>query len=148
MPRITSLIVVTSLFTSVMASSRSVRMPCETASRRNSSWGLRGAGSSTSLSARGLPGGRRGSDAATADRDWTICRPEPEEVKVPPPEPISKLLLEFRRSMWRASGGAVEVALQQSQVQTISQDPNATPGQVAIEVFTYSPSKIRKPENL
>ena len=92
--------------------------------------------------------GRRGSEAATADRDWTIRRPEPEKVKVHPPEPISKLPLEVLRSMWRASGGAVEVALQQSQVQTISQDPNAIPGQVANEVFTYSPSKIRKPENL
>ena len=72
--------------------------------------------------------GRRGSEAATADRNWTIRRPESDEVKVPPPEPISKLLLEVLRSMWRASGGAVDMALQQSQVQTISQDPNATPG--------------------
>ena len=92
--------------------------------------------------------GRRGSEAATAERDWTIRRPEPEEVKIPPPEPISKILLEFLRSMWRASGTAVEMGRPQSQLQTISQDPNAAPGQIAKEVLTYSPTKIRRPEIL
>ncbi len=37
MPRITSLIVVTSSVTRLIASSRSVRMPCEMAKRRSSS---------------------------------------------------------------------------------------------------------------
>ncbi len=92
--------------------------------------------------------GRRGSEAATAERDWTIQRPKPEEVKVPPPEPISKMLLAFLQSMWRASGSVVEMAQHPEKVQTISQDPNAVPGALAKEVLTYSPTKIRKPENL
>ena len=91
---------------------------------------------------------QRDSEAATAARDWTIRRPEPEEVKIPPPEPISKMLLEFVQSMWRASGTAVEMAQQQSQVRSISQDPNVAPGVLAKEVLTYAPTRIRKPENL
>ena len=48
------------------------------------------------------------------NRDWTEVKkqetvPEPEE---PPKEPLYKLLLEFVQSMWRASGSAVEIALE------------------------------------
>ena len=92
---------------------------------------------------------RRGSEAATGPRDWTIQRPEPEKVEIPPPEPISKLLLEFLQSMWRASGSAIEIALVQNQNLQINQNnPNATPGQLAKENLTYSPSKIQKNEKL
>ncbi len=38
---------------------------------------------------------KRGTEAATAQKDWTIHRPEPEKVEVPPPEPISKLLMDL-----------------------------------------------------
>ncbi len=48
------------------------------------------------------------------NRDWTEVKkqetvPEPEE---PPKEPLYKILLEFVQSMWRASGSAVEIALE------------------------------------
>ena len=48
------------------------------------------------------------------NRDWTEIKKqetaqEPEE---PPQEPIYKMLIEFVQSMWRASGSAVEVALE------------------------------------
>lgn len=93
---------------------------------------------------------QRGSEAQTGSKDWTIQRPEPEKVEYPPPEPISKLLLEFLRSMWRASGGAVEMAQVQNQAlqQVNQQNPNAAPGQIAKEELTYSPSKIKKNEKL
>jgi hypothetical protein len=87
-----------------------------------------------------------GTHAAAAERDWTIRRPEPEKVEDPPPVPISKLMLEFLQSMWRASGTVVEAA----QAQNLNQNPNpnATPGQLAKEELTYTPSKISKTQNL
>ncbi|WP_413899825.1 hypothetical protein [Rhodoferax sp.] len=87
-----------------------------------------------------------GSSAAAVERDWTIRRPEPEKVEDPPPVPISKLLLEFLQSMWRASGTAVEVA--QAQNQNLNLNPNATPGQLIKEELTYTPSKVSKTQNL
>ena len=91
----------------------------------------------------------RSADAATSPRDWTIQRPVPEKVQEPPPEPLYKLLLEFLQSMWRASGSAIEIAQAQNQNLPLNQNnPNATPGQLAKENLTYSPSKIRKNENL
>ncbi len=92
---------------------------------------------------------QRGSEAATSPKDWTIKRPAQEQVEDPPPEPISKMLLEFLKSMWRASGGAIELAQLQSQNQRLDQNnPAASPGQLAREDLTYSPSKIRKNEKL
>lgn len=84
---------------------------------------------------------RRGSEASTGSKDWTIQRPEPEEVEEPPPEPISKMLMDFLKSMWRASGSAVELAQMQ-------QPPAVVTGQVASENITYSPSKIKKNESV
>ncbi len=89
---------------------------------------------------------RRGSEAATAEKDWTIHRPEPEKVEVPPPEPISKLLMEFLRTMWRASGSAVEATLAENQAKTLSQNPNSAAGNLVKENLVYSPSKIAKTE--
>ena len=87
-----------------------------------------------------------GSRAGEVERDWTIRRPEPEKVEDPPPIPISQLMLEFLQSMWRASGTVVEVA--QAQNQNLNLNPNATPGQLAKEELTYTPSKVSKTQNL
>ena len=87
-----------------------------------------------------------GSQSAAVERDWTIRRPEPEKVKDPPPVPISKLLLEFIQSVWRASGTAVEVA--QNQNQNLNLNPNAPQGQLVKEELTYTPSKVSKTQNL
>ena len=89
---------------------------------------------------------RRGSEAATAEKDWTIHRPVPEKVEIPPPEPISKLLMEFLRTMWRASGSAVEATLAENQAKSPSQNPNSAPGNLVKENLVYSPSKIAKTE--
>lgn len=89
-----------------------------------------------------------------ADRpesDWTIKRPQPQKADDPPPEPISKRLLEFLRSMWRASGSVVEMSQPQAQVQNVppnQNNPNAVPGLLAKEELTYTPSKIKKNEKL
>ncbi len=85
---------------------------------------------------------QRGSQA-TSPKDWTIQRPAPEKVETPPPEPISRLLLEFLQSMWRASGSAIEMA----QAQNLN-NPSAVPGQLARADLTYSPGRIKKSERL
>ena len=92
---------------------------------------------------------RPGSEAATSPKDWTIQRPVPEKVPVPPPEPISKMLLEFVQSIWRASGSAVEIAQAQNQNAQVNQNnPLAAAGELAKENLTYAPSKIKKNESL
>jgi len=92
---------------------------------------------------------RRGSEAATSEKDWTIQRPAPENVEDPPPVPISKVLMDQIKSLWAASASAVQVQQQvKNQLDTSQPNLNATPGILSSEVFTYSPSKINKTERL
>ena len=94
---------------------------------------------------------QKGADAQRPDNDWTIKRPLPQKVEDPPPEPISKRLLEFLRSMWRASGSVVEMSQTQAQAQNLppnQNNPHAVPGLLAKEDLTYTPSKIKKNEKL
>ena len=86
--------------------------------------------------------GHRGSEAATAEKDWTIRRPESDQVEGPPPEPISKMMMEFLKSMWRASGSVIEVALEKQQ--NSPANPDAQPGTRVKEALTYSPSRVKK----
>ncbi len=92
---------------------------------------------------------RRGSEAATAERDWTIQRPKPEKVEDPPPPPMSQVLMDHVKSLWLASASAVQVQ-QQVKNQLDNAMPNANPvqGVIASESITYSPSKINKTENI
>lgn len=91
---------------------------------------------------------RRGSEAATAPKDWTIHRPAPEKVEDPPPVPISKLLIDHIKSLWAASASAVQVQQVKNQLGMSPPNPNATPGLLATEALTYSPSKVNKTENI
>lgn len=94
---------------------------------------------------------QKGSEANTAQKDWTIHRPVVEKQEVPPPEPISKMLLEFLQSMWRASGSAVEASLAENRLQAQTQNaanPVTSPGDVAKANITYSPTKITKTEDI
>lgn len=90
---------------------------------------------------------RRGSEAATAEKDWTIQRPKPEKVEELPPEPVSKMLMDHLQSLWVSSASAVQV---QSQVKDLANqvqpDIGAPRGTLAAEVLTYSPTKINKTE--
>lgn len=95
---------------------------------------------------------RPGSEAATPPKDWTIKRPAPEKVEYPPPEPLSKILIDHIKSLWEASASAVQV---QQQVRNQVEPPQATsatvtPGALTSEVYNFSPTKINKlekPEN-
>lgn len=91
---------------------------------------------------------RPGADAASAPRDWTIKRPVPEKVEDPPPEPMSKILIDHIKSLWEASASAVQVQQQvrnQLEPQPVA-NALATNGVVANEVYSFSPTKINKIE--
>lgn len=82
------------------------------------------------------------------NRDWTLAETKketPKQVEEPPKEPIYKQLLEFIRSMWRASGSVVELA----------QDINKTTLQERLaqqvqnrEPLTYSDPKVKRTAGL
>ena len=91
---------------------------------------------------------KRGSEAATAPKDWTIHRPEAEKVENPPPEPLYKVLMEHIKSMWTASATAVQSEQLKNQQELSKPNPNAAPGVLATEVLTYSPTKINKTEKM
>ena len=85
--------------------------------------------------------------AASASRDWTIQRPEPEKVKDPPPEPLSKLLMDHIKSLWLASASAVQVQQNvKNQAEVTPAGISAPKGVLSSEVFTYAPTKINKTE--
>ena len=92
--------------------------------------------------------GRRGSEAATSEKDWTIHRPVAEKVQDPPPVPLAKMLMDHLRSMWLASASAVQVQQVKNQLDASQPNPNATPGVLTTEVLTYSLSKIKKTGNI
>lgn len=80
----------------------------------------------------------------TSQRDWTATEAKKkEEVKTPPEppkEPLSKQLLEFIQSMWRASSMAIDMAdtvnkatLQERMAQQVRKEP-----------LTYSDPKVKR----
>lgn len=78
----------------------------------------------------------------TENRDWT--RPEEvkqkEVVEEPPKEPISKQLIEFIQSMWRASAQAVEQAQETSKAEDVLQSKQM----VRSEPLTYAEPKVKR----
>lgn len=71
-------------------------------------------------------------------KDWTTA-PKAAEKKVenPPPEPISKKLLDFLQALWRAGGNAVDV--------TLEANKTLNPEKQAEGPLTYSdPTAVKK----
>lgn len=91
----------------------------------------------------------RGSEAATAEKDWTIHRPVTEKVEDPPPKPMSQVLMDHLRTLWTASASAVQLEQVQNQLTTpTAPTPTEAPGQLAKQSLIYKPSKINKTENI
>ena len=80
--------------------------------------------------------------ADSENRDWTLAEEvkQKEEVDEPPKEPISKQLIEFIQSMWRASAQAVEQAQEVSK----SEDVLQTKQSARSEPLTYSEPRIKR----
>ncbi len=92
---------------------------------------------------------RRGSEAATGSKDWTIQRPEAEKVDDPPPPPMAKVLMDHIKLLWTASASAVQVQQEiRNQVDPNKQNLTGVQGTLAAEALTYSPTKINKTENI
>lgn len=90
---------------------------------------------------------RKGAEVSDLSKDWTIKRPAPEKVEDPPPEPISKMLMDHIKSLWLASASAVQVQQQvKDELDLTRAGVNAPQGVLTSEAFTYSPTKINKTE--
>ncbi|MBO9678969.1 hypothetical protein [Paenacidovorax monticola] len=80
------------------------------------------------------------------NRDWTETKKKDtvEEPPEPPKEPLSKQLLEFIQSMWRASSMAIDLADDVNK--TTLQERLAQ--QVRDEPLTYSDPKVKRTSGL
>lgn len=84
-----------------------------------------------------------------APHDWTIHRPTPEKVEDPPPKPLSQVLMDHLRTMWTASASAIQIEQVKEQVTPAEPAvPTQVPGDLAREILTYQPTKIKKTENV
>ncbi|UUC94437.1 hypothetical protein [Comamonas sp. C11] len=81
----------------------------------------------------------------TENRDWTLAEEvkQKEEVEEPPKEPISKQLIEFIQSMWRASAQAVEQAQETSKSEDLLQSKQTARN----EPLTYSEPRVKRSGN-
>ena len=80
--------------------------------------------------------------ADTENRDWTLAEEikQKEEVDEPPKEPISKQLIEFIQSMWRASAQAVDQAQEASKSEDLLQNKQSARS----EPLTYAEPRIKR----
>lgn len=76
------------------------------------------------------------------NRDWTLAEEvkHKEEVEEPPKEPISKQLIEFIQSMWRASAQAVELAQESSKAENALNKQQSGRS----EPLTYAEPKVKR----
>lgn len=104
-----------------------------------------------------------GSQADNSTKGWTQRKETTvaKQEEAPPKEPLSKMLIDHMHAVWNASARVVEIWMQnnpaqnpsvnqqvqaQSQAASRNTDPVGTPGVVAKEVLTYSPTRIKKTE--
>ena len=93
--------------------------------------------------------GKRGSEAATSPKDWTIHRPATEKVEDPPPKPIYQVLMDHIKSMWTASASAIQLDQVHNQLTPPAPvTPSELPGTFAKEILVYTPNTIKKTENI
>lgn len=93
--------------------------------------------------------GRRGSEAATSPKDWTIHRPAPEKAETPPPKPIYQVLIEHLKSVWTASASAIQLEQVSNQLNPpLTVVPAEVPGDFAKEILVYDPNMIKKNEHI
>ena len=91
---------------------------------------------------------KKGLEAA-APKDWTIHHPAPEKVQNPPPKPLSQVLMEHLRSMWTASASAIQIEQVKEHITPAEPTvPSQVPGDLARQILTYEPAKIKKTENV
>ncbi|MGQ0711998.1 MAG: hypothetical protein ACT4NV_19890 [Rhodoferax sp.] len=94
----------------------------------------------------------RHSEAATAPKDWTIHRPEaePQKEEIPPPKPMSQVLMDHIRTLWSAGSSAIHIEHASNQLQAARTQPAPVdvPGELARQVLTFKPSEVNKTEEI
>ena len=92
---------------------------------------------------------RRSASSQQVPHDWALKRPAAEKVEDPPKKPISQMLMDNLKSIWTASASAVQVQQIGNQIaRPTAPEPAQVPGDLAKQVLTYQPSKIKKNERL
>lgn len=87
--------------------------------------------------------------AVVTQKDWTIHRPVPQKVEDPPPKPISQVLLDHLKTMWTAGASAIQIEQVKDHLTTpMTTLPSNVPGELAKQALVYTPSKIKKTENI
>lgn len=94
----------------------------------------------------------RHSEAANGAKDWAQRRPEvvQEKEEIPPPKPMSQLLMDHLRVLWSAGSSAIHVEQASNQLQAARIQPAASdaPGELTKQVLVYKPSEVNKTEEL
>lgn len=92
---------------------------------------------------------KRNASAQVSPRDWTLHKPAPEKTELPPPKPISQVLLDHLKSMWNASASAVTVEqVNNTLTRTTPTEPTQIPGELTKQTLVYQPSKVKKNEKI
>jgi hypothetical protein len=92
---------------------------------------------------------RNSASTNVAPHDWTFHKPAPEKVEVPPPKPISQMLMDQLKSMWTASASAVQVEQVSNQLtRPAPTQPTQIPGDLAKQVLTYQPTPIKRNQKI
>ncbi len=88
-------------------------------------------------------------EAVATQKDWTIHRPAPQKVEDPPPKPIAQVLMDHLKTVWTASASAIQIEQVKDQLTTpVTVMPTEAPGELAKQALVYTPSKIKKTENI
>jgi hypothetical protein len=92
---------------------------------------------------------RHSASSQQVPHDWTIKRPAADKAEDPPKKPMSQVLMDNLKSMWTASASAVQLQQIGNQIaRPPTPEPTQVPGDLAKQVLTYQPSKIKKNEKL
>jgi hypothetical protein len=84
-----------------------------------------------------------------APHDWTIHRPAPDKAEAVPAKPIAQVLMDHLKTVWTASASAIQIEQVKNQLTPpLANTPAQAPGELAREVLTYQPTKIKKTENI
>ncbi|MDD0839057.1 hypothetical protein PSQ40_10780 [Curvibacter sp. HBC61] len=80
------------------------------------------------------------------NKDWTEVKKKAttEEPKKPPPEPISKKLLDFIHSVWKASGSVVELAATEASAEANRLQNEQTKAGLSTNLLVYTDPKVKR----
>ncbi len=84
-----------------------------------------------------------------APHDWTIHRPAADKAEAVPAKPIAQVLMDHLKTVWTASASAIQIEQVKNHLTTpVPTTPAQVPGDLAKQVLTYKPSRIKGTEKL